>query len=73
MILAPLLGVCLHLLSKLMPHGLKTKLVDAFTTQTTGLKRSLNRFRGRLIQSDTLSARWMEKYLGACSPKTRWA
>ena len=57
----------------LMPHGLKTKLVDAFTTQTTGLKRSLKRFKGRLIQSDTLSARWMEKYLGACSPKTRWA
>jgi hypothetical protein len=56
-----------------MPQGRRTKLVDALTTQTTGFKGSLNRFRGRLIQSDTLSAFWMEKYLGACSPKTRWA
>ena len=33
----------------------------------------MKNFRGRLIQSDVPSARWMEKYLGACSPNTRCA
>src|SRR3712207_4123422 len=57
----------------LMPHGLSTKFVEALTSHTSGLKRTMNTLSGRLIQSEVLSALWMEKYLGACSPKTRCA
>jgi hypothetical protein len=56
-----------------MPQGLKTKFVEALTSQTRGLKRNMKNLKGRLIQSETPSAFWIEKYLGACSPKTRCA
>ena len=57
----------------LMPQGRRIKFVEALTTHTTGLSTSLNRFSGRLIESETRSAFWIEKYFGACSPKTRCA
>ncbi len=56
-----------------MPQGLKTKFVEAFTSHTIGLNRSIKSLKGREIQSEVPSARWMEKYFGACSPKTRCA
>jgi hypothetical protein len=56
-----------------MPQGLKTKLVEAFTSHTRGLNSNMTILSGRLIQSAVASARCMEKYLGACSPKTRCA
>src|SRR3712207_5911798 len=57
----------------LMPQGRNTKFVEALTSHTSGLKRNMNRLKGRLIQSEVPSALWMEKYFGACSPKTRCA
>ena len=48
-------------------------MVEAFTSHTRGLKRNIKILKGLAIQSDVASARWMEKYLGACYPKTRCA
>ena len=55
----------------LIPQGRRTKLVDALTSHTSGLNRTMKSLSGRLIQSAVPSAFWIEKYLGACSPKTR--
>jgi hypothetical protein len=43
-----------------MPHGCKTKFVEVLTSHTIGLKRNMNSLKGRLIQSETLSALWIE-------------